>query len=85
MRSLINSIILIILFQLTFYLIGTVSHGKIKGTDLHNGFSDQMKDDMQELLEIIKGMNEVIKGINSNMPPTSWLNLSLPSFSLFWI
>lgn len=38
--------------------------------------SDQMKDDMQELLEIIKGMNEVIKGINSISAQTNMLALN---------
>lgn len=38
--------------------------------------SDQMKDDMQELLEIIKGMNEVIKGINSISSQTNMLALN---------
>ncbi len=35
-----------------------------------------MKDDMQELLEIIKGMNEVIKGINSISAQTNMLALN---------
>lgn len=38
--------------------------------------SDSMKDDMHELLEIIKGMNEVIKGINSISAQTNMLALN---------
>ncbi len=38
--------------------------------------SDRMKDDMHQLLDIIKGMNEVIKGINSISAQTNMLALN---------
>ncbi len=38
--------------------------------------SSQIKDDMHQLLEIIKGMNEVIKGINSISSQTNMLALN---------
>lgn len=38
--------------------------------------SDNVKEDMHELLEIIKGMNEVIKGINSISAQTNMLALN---------
>ena len=41
---------------------------------IHN--SDNMKQDMQQLLEVIKGMNEVIEGINSISAQTNMLALN---------
>ncbi|MDE7131482.1 MAG: chemotaxis protein, partial [Lachnospiraceae bacterium] len=38
--------------------------------------SDRIKDDMHQLLDIIKGMNEVIKGINSISAQTNMLALN---------